>query len=355
MFRPTWMHWQNTDGRREWCGDAAAAMRGGDGGLPGMHRSFLIVATSLVFALSIGLLASLKAVATFLLVQNPSNQVLVSSTRSSLNMSHYNYPSESSVLGNFLLMKSISLFGSPLVWNPFVEKINSHACVRVIIMGGSISEGQGLHGLDNYAKHLERALNVQYPDCFSSVEVRGSHAVENMAVRGKGTNYWVNRMAERNGAIRRRLQVADLVIVETAVNDIKGLTNLGPTLSWGKETRNKKCGVVQIYTEILIHQFLGIFRSRRHNFPVLWFTASWRLGDRGFGESDRLNESSHYPTRHANEQARMVLKHYDFPQSSMLDLFMPLSSKSKRQFVGTNFISDIKAIRLPGVIVSARR
>lgn len=147
---------------------------------------------------------------------------------------------------------------------------------------------------------LEEMLNARWP-CVS-----GRHTVANLCQAGVGSDYWSNRiaawLARGSDDALHPLMRADLVVVETANNDISTSNdNIKRTFSRDDEAdwkRTAKSGT-HAWTELLVRVLLSLPRAP----ALVWLTASWR----GFLKPPNFNRS-------ATHSHKLVLQHYDIAQ-----------------------------------------
>lgn len=116
-------------------------------------------------------------------------------------------------------------------------KLRKSQCVTVVVLGGSTSVGsawfdwkmkghwdQPWGPADAYPAVLGELLNVRYPNCRRGDSGNAStHEIINEGVGGWSSANWANVLAEARWSPDHPVHRADLVIVETAVNDINEL------------------------------------------------------------------------------------------------------------------------------------
>ena len=219
--------------------------------------------------------------------------------------------------------------------------------LRVVVFGGSVSCGHSLKKRSSGGELARDALCPQLPrmheckrEAWPALWARamndrfacpagggGEHVVTNLCRAAAGTNYIVNRVAElQSGANasdpeRRALLDADVVVVETAANDVHELLK-ARTPAWldaddeGQKTR--------AFTEILARQLLSLPRRP----TLLWLTAAWRA----------LDAPPYH--RDADAEHRRVLRYYNISQVSMLAAFAPLASAERRAWARSVYFHD---------------
>jgi hypothetical protein len=159
--------------------------------------------------------------------------------------------------------------------------------------GGSITSGWTLASRNEaWPNWLQLLLSDRFP-CDG-----GDHVVTNAAKRAEGTDYWLSSLGT-NRTLYHEVRTADLVIVESAVNDV---------LNTRSVNRN---------TELLIRYFDKMNRNK----AMLWVTAGWR----GFTVDAA-------PPYHLDveENHAMVLRYYDIPHVSLQASLWPFHSVSMR-------------------------
>lgn len=211
--------------------------------------------------------------------------------------------------------------------------------LRIVILGGSVSCGRsyptkakqrsapcgGVGGnckRDAWPALLEAALNSGGgPSCSSQKADGGAagrraayHAVSNLCQGAVGSDFWAGWISSwRSNPQLAPLIEADVVIVETALNDIDDV--ILPSNS--SRTAASTSLAVLTWTEILVRQLLAL-PSR----PALyWLAASWR-------PSYESAEAGHHT----------ILHHYGLPHLSLARALQPgddrPSGTVRRQSVG---------------------
>ncbi len=145
--------------------------------------------------------------------------------------------------------KGVPLRGSDHHSRRLLDRLRTGACLRVVVLGGSVSWGFGAHAHKKpdrgvaWPEHLRRKLNADYPcgrnDSSSSNGSSSSgsdgHIVENLSVRGVGSSYWELQLSNPTSRALAALSPplssssssstgagVDLILVETAANDFEG-------------------------------------------------------------------------------------------------------------------------------------
>lgn len=112
----------------------------------------------------------------------------------------------------------------------YLAKMKTHLTNKVsdsftmITLGGSIScahhGNKGKWRPDNTGNLLSNAwpslLEVMFKNKFNESNIK----MHNLCIRGVGTNVWVDKLMEWKSDTKHIIQSADLVFVETAINDI---------------------------------------------------------------------------------------------------------------------------------------
>ena len=171
--------------------------------------------------------------------------------------------------------------------------------LRVVVFGGSVSCGHSLKKRSSGGELARDALCPQLPrmheckrEAWPALWARAmnarfacpaggggsAHVVTNLCRAAAGTNYIVNRVAELQSSSnesdpeRRALLDADVVVVETAANDVNELLKARTPAWMDAEDEGQK---TRAYTEILVRQLLSLPRRP----ALLWLTAAWRALD----------------------------------------------------------------------------
>jgi hypothetical protein len=130
--------------------------------------------------------------------------------------------------------------------------------------------------------------------------------------------------------ICRAVNSADLIVVETSVNDVEeGEKNIKP----GENSQL----ILERYTEILIRQLLSLSNNTisGQSAGLIWLGASTRGGPRPLQQwllSDRDSD--------ATRQQLTVTTRYNFSHVSFIDGFGPLTGQAKEDWFFNTFRSD---------------
>lgn len=112
----------------------------------------------------------------------------------------------------------------PITFTKLKTRIHSHEIVNIIIIGGSLTCGSCLPNAYNvYHPDCPEYMTGAYPELLAILlrqESKNSRIImQNLCERGVGTNVWINRLLEWRQNQSHPVMYADLIIVETAVND----------------------------------------------------------------------------------------------------------------------------------------
>ena len=168
---------------------------------------------------------------------------------------------------------------------------------------------------DAWPNWLEALINLKYgKTCINPGNPRkfGYHRVVNYCQPGEGTNYWIDKIGEYRTDPNHALHYADMVIVESAVNDI-----------------DKNPARVAATTEILVRLLLAL-----PNKPGLLYLGS---STRHF-----LSKPWTDPTVGNGVVAQWpVAEAYKIPYLSMAHGFSGLNTKEKRRWFLEDYIVDV--------------
>ena len=231
----------------------------------------------------------------------------------------------------FLLNPSIYLrsfvnFGDSSGFASALEKVQGTQCLRITALGGSVTCGKSLSPHDDAPRGVQDAwpavlaslLNDHYPCHGSGV---AEHKVSNLCQGGRSSDVWVDLLLASDPQLRVRLAESDLVIVETAVNDIEELLSRIPAAGSSVPPIRHK-------TEILLHQLL---RAAPHA-AIMWLGTSHRglawSGDHNHSRGDAVQEHL------------VVTKHYNIPHVSAVDGLGPFVTQKQQDWFHNVFRTD---------------
>eukprot|EP00667_Euglena_gracilis_P019894 EG_transcript_21403 len=205
--------------------------------------------------------------------------------------------------------------------------------LQLTVIGGSVScgvcqakhkdrtcltrNGAGKQGCleEAFPKLLEDALNRLFP-------CPRRHVVVNRCRPASGSDFHATQMGQYMKATgETALQMTDVVIVETTMNDVQEL------LRRHKHAHNR-AGLIQFYTEALVRQLLLLPKRPL----LLYLHASWRDWDSG---PPYHNDAAHI---HAP-----VLEYYHVPQVSAMAALQPLHAPAQRDWLAKYYFCDGKA------------
>jgi len=136
-------------------------------------------------------------------------------------------------------------------------KLSTNAAVNIVAVGGSVTCGQtrgkwypdspGLNLNNTWAKYLETYLR-QYHDhaCHSSSSYHQSSRIKvhNLCLEGAGSNVWVDKVLEWRQKKTHIINIADLVIVEAALNDVTSILGVQNYSRFGSSRDIKNGGMM---------------------------------------------------------------------------------------------------------------
>jgi hypothetical protein len=213
-------------------------------------------------------------------------------------------------------------------------------CITIVVIGGSVTCAGTRNRLrrdaprsvkDSYTHVLENVLNRRYPGCirspdeyqrflpFRKANSINQHIVDNRCHGGVGTGHWIDAVASwksNNAHNNDTMDLTDLVIVETAVNDYEDHQQLHSA------------------TELLLRILQKLKNSFAHQLepeigPALLFLGvstvarePWK--ERGDTLLDQL----------------LITKAYGVPHLSLIDAFRPLESPLERYWLNDIYRGD---------------
>ncbi|GIM11711.1 hypothetical protein Vretimale_15142 [Volvox reticuliferus] len=114
------------------------------------------------------------------------------------------------------IVKSIINQGDPAMFGRLHEKLRARKCIRIAVIGGSVTCGVGMQrGAPTYAALFEQQVRLAFP-------CEGQHIVTEICKGGRASDYWVDFLVGRQEILLADL---DLVVVDTAMNDIHELVS----------------------------------------------------------------------------------------------------------------------------------
>jgi len=236
--------------------------------------------------------------------------------------------------------------GSAAYRSAVVARIRRGKCLRIAALGGSITFGvnlcghrdgghapgacghdedvrknerlDGAHGKkDAWPVWLERFLNHRMP-CAG-----GTHTVVNLAVSGKGTNFWTDKL-ER---FKPQLAGVDMIILDAASNDVSELIGDTKATSHEWESGLLPASMIQRYTELFIRKVTAEFPE----VALVWATVGWR------GMGPRSKAPYHHD---ADSEHDDVLRYYDRDHISLLAALRPFHTKAMRSWEADTLFVD---------------
>ena len=221
-----------------------------------------------------------------------------------------------------------------------VAKIRRGGGLRIAALGGSITFGvnlnharlDGAHGKkDAWPVWLERFLNHRMP-CTG-----GNHTVANLAVSGKGTNFWVDKLAR----FKPQLAGVDMIILDAASNDVSALQRETKETSHEWESGLLPASMIQRYTELFLRKVTTAFPE----VALVWATVGWR----GMGPGSKA------PYHHdADSEHDDVLRYYERDHISLLAALRPFHTKAMRSWEEDTLFTDCCHLSLLGHKMAAQ-
>lgn len=236
--------------------------------------------------------------------------------------------------------------GSAAYRSAVVARIRRGKCLRIAALGGSITCGvnlcghrdgghapgacghdedvrknerlDGAHGKkDAWPVWLERFLNHRMP-CAG-----GTHTVVNLAVSGKGTNFWTDKLE----MFKPQLAGVDMIILDAASNDVSELIGDTKATSHEWESGLLPASMIQRYTELFIRKVTAEFPE----VALVWATVGWR------GMGPRSKAPYHHD---ADSEHDDVLRYYDRDHISLLAALRPFHTKAMRSWEADTLFVD---------------
>jgi hypothetical protein len=228
------------------------------------------------------------------------------------------------ILSPLALSRGVLSFGDPALFQHVAKKLltSPPACVRVVVLGGSISlvhahpskkrPDAPRNASDAWHQGFMELLRKRYP-CAPP-----GHRLVNLAVAAVASDFWVDRVSEwREGAASSPLASADLVLVETAHNDVG---------DYRSDTHVNDRDRIVHYTELLIALLLTVPKP-----PALMYVA---VSSRRGWEAREAERADAAPL-HA-----LVTTHWGVPHVSVIDALGPFVTPEARRWFDQSFIID---------------
>ena len=232
------------------------------------------------------------------------------------------------------LWRSTLSYGDEVLFAPVATRFRDGQPLRVLTLGGSVTCGvnelrPGSPGLAAWPALLEAQLNERFP-----LPGGTRHSVTNGCKPGVGSDFWVQCIASwrTNDPLSTQLApnpfangtVFDLVIVETAVNDVAPL-DLRPVKRVG-DSHLDLDDHVRKYTELLLLQLL----HTEPRLALLWLTASSRGAVWTGGERRTDAAWLHLP----------ILRHHGIHMVSSVDATGPYLTDKQKNFSSVDLRID---------------
>jgi hypothetical protein len=160
--------------------------------------------------------------------------------------------------------QSIQYMGNGSSFYNVAHKLAASECLHIVVLGGSTTccsslnnnhpgkcrdGGQG--SKDAWPSALEALFNAHSPTCKPSSNV-AKHTVINLCQQAVGTNVWVDLVSNWKASKDHPIYLADIIIVETALNDVEELRVSGQVHFGDGDLR------IEEETEILIRLLLQL-------------------------------------------------------------------------------------------------
>jgi len=246
-----------------------------------------------------------------------------------------------SALDTSVMSKSIQNFGE-LSENTAI-KLSSRKCLRFVVLGGSVSCGYSTNKTDpgrpsgkqdSWPAFLQSYLDADLP-CVDDGSA-STHLVDNLAVYAKSSSHWLDVVSvglRNRNELGKAISSADIVVVETAVNDIFDLgvgTNEGRIFDTDLRIRR--------YTELLYF----ILLSYPNQPSLIWLGASTRTQKKEpwNGTIPRLTDAVHAHLA--------VTKPHRIPHVSAVDGLGPFQTSETKQWFNFKFRSDFVHLTVTG-------
>ena len=149
--------------------------------------------------------------------------------------------------------QGVMSMGQSLEYDRLKTKLSTNATVQIVAVGGSVTCAQTIGrwypdsprwNLNNtWPKYLETYLR-QHHACHSSSYNPSRIVVHNLCISGAGSNVWVDKVMEWRQIKSHVLNVADLVIVEAALNDVTSIWGFQNYSRFGSSRDLKNGGMI---------------------------------------------------------------------------------------------------------------
>mmetsp|Transcript_4421 Transcript_4421/g.8490 ORF Transcript_4421/g.8490 Transcript_4421/m.8490 type:complete len:503 (+) Transcript_4421:47-1555(+) len=232
--------------------------------------------------------------------------------------------------------KSIRNVGGSRQLEPMMRKLQTGQCIRIGVLGGSISAGHTLKpGELTWAKWLTKKLNRDFkPVSDKKGKPVCQHAVGNMSRKSMSVDHWISMLS--NAGFVKPLRSFDLIILESATNDINELV-----LHEAASPNDWLPAVLPAPS--ITERFVEIFVRKAHillpSTALMSVTAGWRgLMVQGGRATDPPSQPPYHLD--AEDSHLAVLSYYDLPQVSILAALSPLGSLETRTWIQDHIYSD---------------
>lgn len=232
------------------------------------------------------------------------------------------------VLNPAALARGVLNFGEPELFRPVHAKLVARsppACLSVLVLGGSISQGHAYAPEthpdrpvaleDAWPVVLKNLLDDRFP-CGHE-----GHEVRNEARSAAGSDMHLDMVVAWSSNASSPLRRADVVVVESAQNDLHDMAGTADTHLDAGERALK-------YTELLVQRLL---QSRSPPPGVLYLAASTR------GRWDSLGWGGRQDAAHTHAR---VTRHYGLPHVSAVDALGPFVTPEQQAWLESVYKVD---------------
>ena len=218
-------------------------------------------------------------------------------------------------------------------------KIKQRKCLNIVVLGGSVScyhlapkdrTREYNEKEHTWPKLVEQYFNQEFPCLVESESqsqrdgghVRG-HVIENLSRNAKGSNYWIKVIIERNSDVMQSLERADVIFLDTDINDIFDNPQI-------QEHTSKEAEILYF-----------LLRALSNNPVIMYIGTSSRVkcdstGKKCFewGEvSDNVNEGNTVIMHDDIVTSHLeIAKHYELPYVSLVDALGPFMTPTLAAF-----------------------
>lgn len=253
-----------------------------------------------------------------------------------------NHPSSSSsshsnsfYLNPLILQKSILNVGQLSLSTQ--SKLKQGKCLNILAIGGSVTCGKSEdktfedrpHGIpDSYHHALLNYMNELWPACHAEREDSldsqtaelSNHTLTVLCEGGVAQDYWIDRIMILNNKKSEIVRGADIILVETSVNEVASHTSPEEML------------YAQRNTELLLLMLVNLVNQP----SVIFLGTSFQFG----GKEDRIWRDTE-PRDYDGVYAQLsVAKHYNVPYVSALDALGPFITPASVEFLRHVYMSD---------------